>query len=87
MAALEQVRVAQEAWLAAVPDGISALILQVLHPPEVSKQLAHLGVVPGAQLLVRRSASFGGPLFVEIHGASVLLARKLAKKILVRLLP
>lgn len=87
MAALAHVRASQDLPLASVPRGASAIILRVQLSPEVARQLAQLGVIPGAEVVVLRSASFGGPLFVEIRGASILLARKLTRKILVRILP
>lgn len=51
---------------------------------EVLTYLTGLGLVPGARLVVREVAPFGGPLLVDIEGASSAIAREMAERVLVR---
>jgi Fe2+ transport system protein FeoA len=43
-----------------------------------------LGIVPGAQLLKKKSAPLRGPLEIIVKGSSLVIGRGLASKIIVR---
>lgn len=57
-------------------------------PPgrESSRRLAELGIVVGTVLRLERSAPLGGPVMVEVQGSLVAIGRRLAQRILVRVL-
>jgi len=52
----------------------------------VRRNLNQIGLHVGDRLRILRRAPFGGPLVVEIHGASVAIGRGLAEKIKVEVL-
>ena len=47
--------------------------------PEMLRYLAELGILRGAELVVREHQPFGGPLTVEVEGRSHALGRELAR--------
>ncbi len=50
---------------------------------EVLSYLTDLGLMPGAKLVVREAAPFGGPLLVDIDGSPSAIAREMAARVLV----
>lgn len=47
------------------------------------QRLANLGLVPGAEIIKKKSAPFRGPVRVQVKGSSLVLGRGLASKIMV----
>ncbi len=47
------------------------------------RRLAHLGIVPGVKIRMKKCAPFKGPINVMVRGTSLVLGRGLASKILV----
>ena len=47
------------------------------------KRLAHLGIVPGVKISMKKCAPFRGPINIIVRGSSLVLGRGLASKILV----
>lgn len=70
--------------LADVQSGTSTRILQVSEDDDAMlTYLGSLGMYPGTEIRVREVAPFGGPLLVEVSGATYALGREVAEKILV----
>ena len=49
------------------------------------KRLEDMGLTPGTNIKVTKSAPFNGPLELEVRGSRLALGRGMAKRILVRL--
>lgn len=73
--------------LEAVPNTAQAEVVTVEGGPRATCQLAQLGITVGAQLHVRGSAPWGGPILVEVNRSTVAVGRGMARKVVVRLLP
>ena len=55
-----------------------------VHAGHRAKQrLAHLGIVPGVKISMKKSAPFKGPINIVVKGSSLVIGRGLASKILV----
>lgn len=73
--------------LHALPVGSRAEVVLVQCSRQTTRRLTQLGIVVGAVLQVQRSAPLGGPILVEARGSMVALSRRLARRVLVRVLP
>lgn len=62
-------------------------VVEVDGGASTSRQLAHLGILVGAFLEIKRTAPLGGPVLVEIRGSTVAVGRGVARKVLVRMVP
>ncbi|MFX1478224.1 MAG: ferrous iron transport protein A [Promethearchaeota archaeon] len=51
---------------------------------KAKRRLANLGIVPGVQIIKKRSAPFRGPLEIEVRGTSLVIGRGIASKIIVQ---
>ncbi|MFW9866059.1 MAG: ferrous iron transport protein A [Candidatus Thorarchaeota archaeon] len=51
---------------------------------KAKRRLANLGIVPGVQIIKKRSAPLRGPLEIIVRGTSLVIGRGLASKIIVR---
>lgn len=47
------------------------------------QRLANMGLMPGAEIVKKKSAPFRGPLEIELKGSSLVIGRGLAEKVLV----
>jgi len=65
-------------------DAPAAVVEVRVQSPDRLRYLGSLDLFPGAEVMVREQAPFGGPLSVEVNGAARVLARELAEQILVR---
>ena len=50
----------------------------------VRQRLNQIGIYEGDVLLVKRSAVFGGPIVVEVHGTEMAIGRGMARHVAVR---
>lgn len=50
----------------------------------VRQRLNQMGIHPGDQILVKRSAIMGGPILIQVHGADVALGRGVTRKVIVK---
>jgi Fe2+ transport system protein FeoA len=47
------------------------------------QRLANLGIVPGVEIIKKRSAPFRGPIEINVKGSNLVLGRGLAMKVFV----
>ncbi len=69
-----------------LPSGARARVSRVVAPeqqPEWARQLADLGFVPGAEVLLLRRAAWGDPLVVGVEGSRFALRRAEAQCVLI----
>lgn len=68
--------------LTELPPGVRAVVRRVSdRDAEVLRYLAHLGLYPGVEVVVRERAPFDGPLFVRVGEVEHILGHKLAATI------
>ena len=72
--------------LDSLPFGRRARVVGVDGRHPAARRLMEMGVVPGATVVVVRSAPLGDPLQIEIHGAHLAVRRTEAAAISVALL-
>ncbi|MBD3227775.1 MAG: hypothetical protein GF329_06265 [Candidatus Lokiarchaeota archaeon] len=70
--------------LTEVPSGKRYKVLSVGTQFGPKRRLCHLGVLPGVDIIKKRSAPMRGPIEVVVKGSSLVIGRGLASKILVR---
>jgi ferrous iron transport protein A len=75
----------EDVWtLDQAPENREAEVVEVTGGWGVRQRVGQMGIRPGARLIVKRGASWGGPVLVEIGGTDLALGRTLAKKIRLR---
>ncbi|MGI6262066.1 MAG: FeoA family protein [Acutalibacteraceae bacterium] len=52
--------------------------------PAMVRRLIDLGITEGAVVVVKKAASFGGPLEIEVKGSRLGIRREQAKKIILQ---
>jgi DtxR family Mn-dependent transcriptional regulator len=72
-----------ENTVADLKPGKPAVIIRLKSYADVSKQLAHMGLGRGAQIIVERIAPLGDPISVKIRGYRLMLRKKDAANIVV----
>jgi ferrous iron transport protein A len=77
-------RMADEWTLDTAPENREAEVVEISGGWSVRQRVGQMGIRPGANLIVKRAASWGGPVLVEIGGTDLALGRNLAKKIRLR---
>ncbi|MDI6643252.1 MAG: metal-dependent transcriptional regulator [Candidatus Hodarchaeaceae archaeon] len=65
-------------------DGRKGIISHISGGRGASQRLADLGLTPGTEVMVVKSAIFHGPLMVRVRGTTLAIGRGLASKIFVR---
>jgi Fe2+ transport system protein FeoA len=65
-----------------IPIGKEFRILRVNAGHHAKKRLASLGIIPGVKIIKKNSAPFRGPVEIIVKGASIVLGRGLASKII-----
>ena len=63
--------------------GSELLVIGVNAGQRAKKRLAHLGILPGVKINMRKCAPFRGPINIIVKGSSIVLGRGLASRILV----
>jgi len=71
--------------LSELPEGKRAKVCRVNAGIEAKQRLANLGMLPGIEILKRRSAPFHGPIEIEVRGSILALGRGIADKIVVEM--
>lgn len=67
--------------LADLKHGTPSFITQISHSDESHRRLMQLGVIPGAQAQVLRTAPLGDPMQVKIEGTLLSIRRRDAQHI------
>lgn len=80
-------RTAEGCPLDRAPRNCKLEVIEVDGGASASRQLAHLGILVGALLEIKRTAPLGGPVLVEIRGSTVAVGRGVARRVLVRTAP
>ena len=70
--------------LTSLLDGRKGIISHISGGRGASQRLADLGLTPGTEVMVVKSAIFHGPLMVCVRGTTLAIGRGLASKIFVR---
>ena len=61
-------------------------VIKIMGGWGIRQRLNQMGIHPGDQILVKRSAIMGGPVLIQVHGADVALGRGMTRKIMVEIL-
>lgn len=69
--------------LAKLKIGATARILEVSGDNQVSRRLLEMGVVPGANVRLVKSAPFGDPLEIRVHNSHLAIRKSEAESIFV----
>ncbi|MFX1311865.1 MAG: ferrous iron transport protein A [Promethearchaeota archaeon] len=67
------------------PIGEKLKVIKVNAGYHAKRRLAHLGIVPGVNLIKKCSAPFRGPIEINVKGSCLVIGRGLAAKILVQI--
>ena len=59
-------------------------VLRVNAGMKAKRRLANLGVVPGIQIVKKKTAPLRGPIEIIVKGASLVIGRGLASRIMVK---
>ncbi len=79
-------RVEETSTLPDLREGEKAVVAFTLGGRGLIRRLAEMGLTPGAEVMVVRSAPFGGPVEVKVRGVSLALGRGVASKVFVKVL-
>jgi len=66
-----------------IPIGKECRILRVNAGYHAKRRLASLGIIPGVKVIKKNAAPLRGPVEIIVKGASLVLGRGLASKIIV----
>lgn len=64
-----------------LPFGMSARVVRVSGDSAITRRLLEMGVIPGIELTVVRTAPFGDPLEIRVRGYSLAMRRNEAASI------
>lgn len=64
-----------------LPFGTSARVVRVSGDSAITRRLLEMGVIPGIELTVVRTAPFGDPLEIRVRGYSLAMRRNEAASI------
>ncbi|HOX92872.1 MAG TPA: FeoA domain-containing protein [Spirochaetales bacterium] len=73
--------------IADMPRGLGFTVVSVTVGKEIGKRLADMGFTQGAEGVVLRRGSFGGPLHIRLRGYDILIRKSEAQAIEVEALP
>ena len=73
-----------ELMLHELPKGISATVLCVRCPAHMRRRLAEMGILPGVEVQLKRTAPFGDPIAFQVKGYQLSLRKADAELISVR---
>ena len=65
------------------PIGEKLKVLRVNAGYHAKRRLANLGILPGVNIIKRKSAPFRGPIEIIVKGSSLVIGRGLAARIIV----
>ena len=66
-----------------VEEGRTSVVHEVRGGQALRQRLGSLGIHPGDEVTVRRAASWGGPVLIEVHGTEAAIGQGQARRILV----
>ena len=67
------------------PIGAKLKVIRVNAGYQAKRRLAHLGIVPGVNIVKKNSAPFRGPIEIDVKGSTLIIGRGLAARILVQI--
>lgn len=67
------------------PIGKKLKVIRVNAGYHAKQRLAHLGIVPGVNIIKKSSAPFRGPIEINVKGSTLIIGRGLAARILVQI--
>ncbi|MEM3733251.1 MAG: FeoA family protein, partial [Candidatus Bathyarchaeia archaeon] len=70
--------------LTTLKEGEKAIIVYALGGKGLIKRLSEMGLTPGTEILIRRTAPFYGPIQISVRGVSLALGRGIASRIFVK---
>lgn len=70
--------------LTALKEGEKAIMVYALGGKGLIKRLSEMGLTPGTEILIKRTAPFHGPIQIIVRGVSLALGRGIASKIFVK---
>jgi len=77
-------RVEESVTLAGLSQGEKGVVVFALGGHGIVRRLAEMGLTPGTDVTVLRSAPFHGPIEISVRGVSLALGRGVASKIFVK---
>jgi ferrous iron transport protein A len=63
--------------------GEAGVVINIMSQGPVKRRLIDMGVTPGAEIVIRKTAPFGDPIEIHIRGYELSLRKDEAKNILV----
>ncbi|MBC7110117.1 MAG: ferrous iron transport protein A [Archaeoglobi archaeon] len=69
--------------LSEVKEGKTVRIAKLNAPPGQRRRLMNLGLIPGEEIRVLKSAAFHGPVLIEVNGREIALGRGIASRVMV----
>ena len=68
------------------PIGKKLKVMRVNAGYHAKRRLACLGIIPGTEIIIKKTAPFRGPVEIMVKGSSLVIGRGLAAKIVVKML-
>lgn len=68
-------------------EGERGIVVHAIGGRGIVKRLSEMGLTPGVEVVVKRSAPFYGPIQVTVRGVSLALGRGIASKIFIKRAP
>jgi ferrous iron transport protein A len=69
--------------LDSIREGQKVKVISISGGWGVRQRLACLGIHPGNEIIIKKSAIMRGPILISVHGNQVTLGRGIARKIIV----
>lgn len=69
--------------LDSIKEGQKVKVINISGGWGIRQRLGGLGIHPGDEIIVKKSAIMRGPILIDIHGNQVALGRGVARKIMV----
>jgi len=66
------------------PIGEKFKVIRVNAGHNAKRRLAHLGIIPGVNIIKKSSAPFRGPIEINVKGSTLIIGRGLAARIIVQ---
>jgi len=66
-----------------IREGQKVKVISISGGWGIRQRLACLGIHPGNEIIIKKSAIMRGPILISIHGNQVALGRRIARKVIV----